>query len=150
MRRIAFLEASSMREQFHIACEELRGPDDMRITFDPTVSFLGLTHQAVFNHPHRPIHVTPVGRPKCFPPEAYEMISAMITEHFAWEGIILSLCGWTANVRRKSGLEVGKSPRRWMLVKEETGGYNPGHSKIHITLISFLLTIFSQLFNEIS
>jgi hypothetical protein len=71
MRRIDFLEASPMREQVHIAREELRGPDGMTITFDAITSFLGLTRQSVFNHLHRPIHIKPVGCPKCLPPEAF-------------------------------------------------------------------------------
>jgi hypothetical protein len=50
---------------------------------------------------------------------------------------------WTANVRRESGLGVGKVPRCWMLVKEETGGYDSRHRKTHTTLISFLLTMIS-------
>jgi hypothetical protein len=83
MKLLGSLKASSMREQVHIAYEELRGPDGMRITFDAIASFLGLTRQAVFNHLHRPIHTKPIGRPKCLPPEADKMISAMITEHFA-------------------------------------------------------------------
>jgi hypothetical protein len=31
LARIDFLEAPSMREQVHIACEELHGPDDIRV-----------------------------------------------------------------------------------------------------------------------
>jgi precorrin-2 methylase len=78
MRRIDFLEASSMREQAHIACEELRNPDGMRITFDAVASFLSLTRQAVFNHLHCPFTLNPSAAPS-----AHEMISAMIIEHFA-------------------------------------------------------------------
>jgi hypothetical protein len=48
------------------------------------------------------------------------------------------------------GLRVGKVPRRWILVKEETGEYDSRHSKTYTTLISFLLRTFSQLFNEMS
>jgi hypothetical protein len=64
MRRVDFLEPSSMREQVHIACEELRDPGGTRITFDVIASFLGLTRQAAFDHLHRPIHVKPIGLPQ--------------------------------------------------------------------------------------
>jgi hypothetical protein len=48
---------------------------------------------------------------------------------------ILLICGWIANVRREPGLAMGKIPRRWMLVKEETGGADSRHSKL-IPLLS--------------
>jgi hypothetical protein len=59
---------ASMSEQVHITCEELRGPDNMRVPLEVIAGFLGLSRQSLFNHLHRPIETKAIGRLKCLPP----------------------------------------------------------------------------------
>jgi hypothetical protein len=82
LARIDFLEALSMREQVHIACEERRGLDNLRVPLEVIAGFLGLSCHALFNQLHPPIETNARGRPKCLAPEAYEMISMTIANHF--------------------------------------------------------------------
>jgi hypothetical protein len=42
----------------------------------------GFFCQARFNHFHRPIETKAIGRPKCLPPEASEIIRKIIANHF--------------------------------------------------------------------
>jgi hypothetical protein len=63
LARIDFLEAPSMREQVHIACEELHAPDDIRVPLKAIAGLLGLSRHALFNHLHRPIETKAIGRP---------------------------------------------------------------------------------------
>jgi hypothetical protein len=82
LARIDFLEAPSMREQVHIACEELHGPDDIRVPLKAIAGLLGLSRDTLFNHLHRLIETKAIGRPKCLRPEAHEMIWRIIANPF--------------------------------------------------------------------
>jgi hypothetical protein len=79
---IDVLEAPSMREQLHITCEELCGPDNTGLPLEAIAGFLRLSRQALFNHFHRPIETKAIGRPKCLPPEASKIIWKIIANHF--------------------------------------------------------------------
>jgi hypothetical protein len=82
LARIDFLEAPSMHEQLHVTCEELCGPDNTRLPLEVISGFPRFSHQALFNHFHRPIETKAIGRPKCLPPEASEIIWKIIANHF--------------------------------------------------------------------
>jgi hypothetical protein len=71
-----------MREQLHVTCEELCGPDNTTIQLEAITGFLRFSRQALFNHFHRPIETKAIGRPKCLPAEPSEIIWKIITNHF--------------------------------------------------------------------
>jgi hypothetical protein len=82
LANIDFLKTPSMREQVHIACEELHGPDDIRVPLKAIAGLLGLSRDTLFNHLHRLIETKAIGRPKCLRPEARGMIWSIIANHF--------------------------------------------------------------------
>jgi hypothetical protein len=83
MLHFDFLEAKTLREQIHIACDVLRREETGQvISYEAIGAFFNMSRAAIHNHCHRPLAINAPGRPRILPPQAIDMIKTIVTNRF--------------------------------------------------------------------